>query len=59
HALFVVPGRLGDAYIDYDVTRDGERFLIRLPNPDAHARGIDVILNGFNPRATRSNRRTK
>ena len=53
-ALFVVPGRLSDAYIDYEVTRDGERFLIRLANPDAYAKGIDVILNGFNPRATRS-----
>jgi len=52
-ALLVVPGRLSEAYIDYDVTRDGERFLVRLANPDAYAKGIDVILNGFNPRATR------
>jgi serine/threonine-protein kinase len=32
---------------DYDVTPDGQRILLRLPNPDAYARGIDVVLNWF------------
>lgn len=43
--LFSLPGYAVIA--DYDATSDGQRFLIRLPNPDAYARGIDVILNGF------------
>jgi hypothetical protein len=55
NALFVAPGRnLIASDNDYEVTRDGERFLIRLPNPDAYAKGIDVVLNGFNPRAART-----
>ncbi len=44
-ALFSVPGFA--TIVDYDVTRDGQRFVIRVPNPDAYARGIDVILNGL------------
>lgn len=48
-----MPGRLSDIFIDYDVTLDGERFFVRLANKKAYAKGIDVILNGFNPRAAR------
>jgi hypothetical protein len=42
-ALFTVPGF--SAINDYDVTGDGQRFVVRIPNPDAYARGIDVVLN--------------
>jgi hypothetical protein len=42
-ALFSATGF--SVIVDYDVTADGQRFVIRLPNPDAYARGIDVILN--------------
>ena len=43
--LFVVDGLR--SFDDYDATRDGQRILIRLPNRDAYARGIDVVLNWF------------
>ena len=33
---------------DFDATADGQRILVRVPNPDAPARGIDVVLNWFN-----------
>jgi dipeptidyl aminopeptidase/acylaminoacyl peptidase len=42
-ALFTVPGF--SAINDYDVASDGQRFVVRIPNPDAYARGIDVVLN--------------
>jgi Tol biopolymer transport system component len=42
-ALFTAPGF--SIVHDYDVTGDGQRFVVRVPNPDAYARGIDVILN--------------
>ena len=32
---------------DYDVTADGQRFLVRVKNPDAPAREIHVVLNWF------------
>jgi serine/threonine-protein kinase len=38
---------------DYDVSTDGQRILIRQPNPDAPARGIDVVLNWFSVLRTR------
>ena len=38
---------------DYDVTPDGQRILLRLPNPDAYARGIDVVMNWFTTLQTR------
>jgi eukaryotic-like serine/threonine-protein kinase len=50
-ALFTVPGFA--AVADYDVTSDGQRFLIRLTNPDAYAPGIDIILNAFPPLRSR------
>ncbi len=41
--LFVLPGmRRG-----YDVTADGQRFLVHLRNPDAPAREIHVVENFF------------
>jgi serine/threonine-protein kinase len=32
---------------DYDVSPDNRRILLRLPNQDAYARGIDVVMNWF------------
>jgi hypothetical protein len=32
---------------DYDLSPDGQRVLLRLPNTEAYARGIDVVMNWF------------
>ncbi len=40
--LFVSPGCRG-----YDVTADGQRFVVRVKNPEAPAEEIHVVLNWF------------
>jgi hypothetical protein len=36
-----------DGVVNYAVTRDGQRFLVRTDNPDAPAKEIHVVLNWF------------
>ena len=40
--LFALPDVGG-----YDVTADGQRFLVRVNNPDAPAQGIHVVVKWF------------
>ena len=42
---------------DYDMSPDNQRILLRLPNPDAYARGIDVVMNSFTAQARRGGKR--
>jgi hypothetical protein len=42
-ALFVLPGRVADD----DVTPDGQRFVVKVRNPDARVHEIHVIRNWF------------
>ena len=51
-ALFSTPEAKG-SLDDFDVTADGQRFLIRLPNTEAYARGIDIVMNWFTVLRTR------
>jgi serine/threonine-protein kinase len=45
--LFEMPSLPSSVWVDYDITRDGERFLVKAENPDAPAKEIHVVSNWF------------
>jgi Tol biopolymer transport system component len=44
-ALFRLPARGGAADTQFDVTRDGQRFLVRVPVPESPPSAINMVIN--------------